>query len=83
MVLRETTFVLGGCLTIALGGALAVGLLWAGAGLIYFDAWLGAGIAVGLGIFFIYVGRAEGEDRRQSLHRLESEEKPSEAPKRV
>jgi len=72
-VLRETTFILGGALTIGLGVALAAGLLWAGAGVYYFGAWLAAGLAVGLGAFFIKVGREEGEDRRKTLDRLESQ----------
>jgi hypothetical protein len=73
MVLRETTFLVGGGLTIGLGIALGVGLAWAGAGLLYFDAWIAAGVAVGFGAFFMYVGRAEGADRRQQLARLESD----------
>jgi hypothetical protein len=71
MVLRETTFVVGGALTVALGVALAVGLAWSGAGLFYFEAWLGAGITVGLGAFFVQVGRAEAKDRRENLRKLE------------
>ncbi len=73
MVLRETTFLIGGALTIGLGVALGYGLYYAGAGLYYFGAWLAVGIAVGLGAFFIYVGRAEGEDRRHRLRELETE----------
>jgi len=64
--------VVGGALTVALGVALAVGLAWAGAGIYYFETWLGAGLAVGLGAFFIKVGRDEGRYRRESLRRLES-----------
>lgn len=78
MVLRETTFVVGGGLTIGLGIALAAGLYVAGAGLEFFDAWIAAGLAVGFGAFFIYVGRSEGEDRRRRLRELESgEERPA------
>ncbi|MGA9838862.1 MAG: hypothetical protein WBF81_08740 [Thermoplasmata archaeon] len=73
MVLRETTFVLGGALIVGLGVAIVAGLIWAGAGFDYFEAWLGAGIAAGLGAFFIYVGRAETEDRRQRLRAQESD----------
>ncbi len=61
---------------IALGVALAAGLVWAGAGFAYFETWLGAGLAVGLGVFFIQVGRDEGKDRRRSLQQLESEAIP-------
>ncbi len=72
MVLRETTFVVGGGLTIGLGLALGSALYWAGAGFEFFGAWLAAGLAVGLGAFFVYVGRAEGRERRQELGRLET-----------
>ena len=72
MVLRETTFLIGGGLTIGLGVALGYGLYYAGAGLAFFGAWLAVGMAVGLGAFFLYVGRAEGEDRRRHLRELES-----------
>lgn len=72
MVLRETTFLVGGALTIGLGIALGAGLYFAGAGFVYFDAWLAAGLAVGFGAFFMYVGRSEGEERRRQLRELES-----------
>jgi hypothetical protein len=67
MVLRETTFLLGGALTIGLGVALAAGLVWAGAGAAYFSAYIGCGLAVLLGSFFLYVGSAEGRERRAFL----------------
>jgi len=67
VVLRETTFWLGGALTIGLGLAFAAGLVWAGAGLDYFSAYLGAGFGVVLGSFFIYVGGAEARARRSFL----------------
>jgi|HubBroStandDraft_1064217.scaffolds.fasta_scaffold03285_5 hypothetical protein len=63
MVRRETTFKVGGALVVGLGGALIVGLVWAGAGFDYFGAWLGAGISIGMGAFFIYVGQSETTDR--------------------
>ena len=66
-MLRETTFWLGGALTIALGLALAAGLVWAGAGVDYATAYLGAGIGVLFGAFFIYVGGAEARERRKFL----------------
>ncbi len=72
-MLRETSFVIGGALTVALGIALVAGLVWAGAGVVYFNAWLAAAIAMGLGAFFIKVGRDAGEDRREALRRLERE----------
>jgi len=48
-----------------------VGLFLAGAGFEFFAAWLAAAIAVGLGAFFISVGRAEGRERRRTLRVLE------------
>ena len=62
-MLRETTFTIGGLLTIGLGLALATGLYLAGAGLEYADAWLACGMAVGFGAFFLYVARDEHRER--------------------
>ena len=62
-MLRETTFWIGGLLTMALGVLLALGLFFAGAGFEFADAWLGCGIAVGFGGFFLYVSREEHRDR--------------------
>lgn len=72
-MLRETTFGIGGALTIALGVLLGVGLYLAGAGWEFFDAWLASGIAVGFGAFFLYVARAEHLDRLAFLARAEEE----------
>ncbi len=69
-MLRETTFVVGGCLTLALGAALAGGLAWAGAGFGFFGAYLGAGLAAGFGLFFLYVGRSQRRQRREDLDQL-------------
>ena len=80
MVLRETTFVVGGGLTIGLGVALGTGLYVAGAGPEFFDAWLAAGLAVGFGGFFIYVGRSEGQERRRRLRELERGEERGTGP---
>ncbi len=66
-MLRESTFWIGGALTIGLALALAGGLAWAGAGLEYTTAYLGAGMGVLLGSFFIYVGGAEARERRRFL----------------
>jgi hypothetical protein len=66
-MLRETTFWIGGALTIGLGVALAAGLVWAGAGPGYASAYLGAGLGVLLGGFFLFVGREEGAARRRFL----------------
>ncbi len=70
-MLRETTFAVGGGLTIGLGVALLAGLYAAGAGLVYFEAWLAGGIAIGLGAFFVHVGRDEGRVRREELRALD------------
>jgi hypothetical protein len=70
---RETTFRIGGVLTIALGVALAWGLFLVGAGIEFADAWLGAGIAVGFGAFFLYVARDEALSRREFLRASEEE----------
>ncbi|HXQ48369.1 MAG TPA: hypothetical protein VN842_01120 [Thermoplasmata archaeon] len=66
-MLRETTFWLGGALTIGLGLALAAGLVWAGASLDYFAGYMGVAFGVALGSFFIYVGGAEARERRAFL----------------
>jgi len=75
---RETTFTVGGIVTVALGGLLAVGLYLAGAGWEEFDAWLACGIAVGFGAFFLYVAREERRERREFLRA--AEEEPPRAP---
>jgi hypothetical protein len=77
-MLRETTFLIGGLLTIALGVLLGGALFLAGAGPEYFNAWLASGIAVGLGGFFIYVARDEHRTRLEFLRSSEGE--PPEAP---
>jgi len=71
-MLRETTFWIGGALTIGLGLALAAGLVWAGAGVEFASAYLGAGFGVLLGSFFIYVGGAEARERRAFLANLDA-----------
>lgn len=81
-MLRETTFRIGGALTVALGVGLAYGLYLAGAGIDFFDAWLAAGISVGFGAFFLYVAHDEARARREYLRSVEpSSELPS-APRR-
>ncbi len=72
-MLRETTFLLGGALTIALGVALLVGLYLAGAGAQVPNAWIGGLAAVGFGAFFVYVGRDEARTRREYLRGLDPE----------
>jgi cobalamin biosynthesis protein CobD/CbiB len=78
---RDTTFLIGGWLVIGLGVALAVGLAWAGAGWLYFQAWLGALVAVGLGAFFISVGRGERQERRRVLREYEAGAPPPAPPR--
>ncbi|MGA8664315.1 MAG: hypothetical protein WB809_04510 [Thermoplasmata archaeon] len=70
-MLRETTFLVGGALTIALGIVLAVGLVWAGAGWDFLNAYLASLLAVGFGVGFMGVGRAEGRERRRALAEAE------------
>jgi hypothetical protein len=72
-VLRETTFRIGGALTIAMGLSLAGGLVWAGAGLLYFGGYVAATLAVGFGAFFFWVGGEEGRVRRNDLSELEDQ----------
>ena len=79
-MLRETTFVIGGWITIALGVLLALGLFLVGAGVEYVDAWLASGIAVGFGAFFLYVAHDERRERRAFLE--QAEKGPSEPPTR-
>lgn len=66
-MLRETTFRIGGWIAIALGGALAAGLLWAGAGFVYFGAWLAAALSVLFGAFFLHVAADERRYRAEYL----------------
>ena len=82
MVLRETTFLVGGSLMVGLGVALGFGLYWTGAGFEFFPAWMTAGLAVVFGAFFIYVARAESRERRRTLRDLEDDLKgPSRPPR--
>jgi len=77
-MLRETTFLIGGGLMIALGILLAGGLYLAGAGGDFGDSWLAGGMSVVLGVFFVYVARAEHRERRAFLDATENP--PSEPP---
>lgn len=72
-MLRETTFLVGGFLTIGLGVALGAGLFWSGAGAAFADAWAASGMAVGLGAFFVYVARSEHRHRLAFLKSTEQE----------
>jgi hypothetical protein len=78
---RETTFRIGGILTIALGVALGYGLFQANAGVEFIDAWLAAGMAVGFGGFFLYVARDEGRDRREFLRAAREGGRPPPGPR--
>lgn len=81
-MLRETTFLVGGALTIALGIALGLGLFLSGAGIEFVDAWLAAGIAVGFGAFFLHVSRDEARNRREFLRAAENGAIPPPGPGR-
>ncbi len=61
---------------IALGVALGAGLWWSGAGVVYWSAWLAAGIAVGLGAFLVHVGRLARAFRREWHRALEDGRPP-------
>jgi hypothetical protein len=75
-MLRETTFSVGGVLVIALGVALGAGLALSGAGIVYWSAWLAAGVAVGLGAFFLRVGSEARAFRREWLRALQEGRPP-------
>ncbi len=75
-MLRETTFYIGGVAVIALGVALGAGLFFTGAGWPFAGAWLSAGIAVGLGAFFVYVGRESRTFRLDWLREAEAGRPP-------
>ena len=70
-MLRETTFLIGGGLLVALGVALAVGLYLAGAGAAFANTWLACVLSVVLGVFFVHVARAEHRERRAFLEQAE------------
>ena len=75
-MLRERTFFAGGAIVIAVGLALGVGLALSGAGISYASAWLASGIAVGLGVFFLYVGREAQAYRRTWMREVEAGRPP-------
>lgn len=81
-MLRETTFRIGGALTVALGAGLAYGLYSAGAGIDFLDAWLAAGISVGFGAFFLYVAHDEARTRHEYLRSVEPSSEPASGPRR-
>ncbi len=70
-MLRENAFVVGGALLVATGigfvaAMIAIGLDWW-----FFEAYLAGLLSAGFGGFFIYVGRAEAQDRRAKLRHEE------------
>jgi hypothetical protein len=69
---RETTFWIGGVLTIVLGPVFAGLLVWAGAGVDFYSAYLGVALALVLGSFFLYVAGAESRARTASNGGAES-----------
>ncbi len=79
-MLRETQFLVGGGLVIAAGVLFAVALYLTGAGIIFFGAWIGSGITVGFGVFFVYVAR--GERQARLLYLAESDPNASGKPPR-
>jgi hypothetical protein len=81
-VARETTFVLGGSLVIAMGVAFMAGLWWSGAGWGFAGAWLGAILAVGFGVFFVQVGRGERQERLRFLRSYDAEPTSTSRPPR-
>lgn len=68
-MLRETSFQVGGILLTLLSALLLVGLLWAGAGWIFFEGYVGVGAGLLFAAFFLMVARESRSDRR-ALHRL-------------
>jgi hypothetical protein len=76
MVSRETTFFVGGVLSVALAVLLGIGLAWSGAGLAYGGIWLAAAICAGFGAFFLYVGRDLHRYRQEYLAAIEAGRPP-------
>ncbi len=70
-MLRESQFAIGGGLTIALGAALVIGLVWAGAGFWFFEAYAGGGFGIAFGGFLVYLSREERRRRRAFLSTVE------------
>jgi len=75
-VLREMSFFIGGAAVIALGILLGLALWAEGVGVVLWSAWLSAGISVGLGAFFLRVGRDARAYRRQWLREVEAGRAP-------
>ncbi|HXY46539.1 MAG TPA: hypothetical protein VEK13_01395 [Thermoplasmata archaeon] len=73
---RETTFRVGGILTILLGAGFAYALFESGAGLEFLDAWLACGICIAFGAFCIYVAHDEARTRREFLRSAQPAEGP-------
>ncbi len=79
-MLRETVFAVGGILLLTMSGLLLVGLLWAAAGWIFFEAYVGVGAGLLFGAFFLSVARESRADRRALLQELEPGAPPPAAP---
>jgi hypothetical protein len=71
-MLRETVFVLGGALLVAVGAVYFASLAAAGVGWDGLYLYLSTAVGVGFGAFFVYVGRAERSARRAFLERENS-----------
>ena len=80
LVLRETTFRIGGILTVALGVLFAYALLAAGAGLEYLGGWLAVALCIGFGGFFVYVAHDEARTRREFLATAGAPDPPRREP---
>jgi hypothetical protein len=76
VVSRETTFLVGGALSIALGALLGLALYLDGAGVAYAGIWLAAGICAGFGGFFVYVARDLHRFRQEYVAAIEAGRAP-------
>lgn len=67
--MRENAFVVGGALLFAAGAGITAALVWLGLGWWFYNAYLGGFFAMGFGGLFIYVGRAEAQERRAQIRK--------------
>ncbi len=70
-MLRETAFLVGGGMTVALGLALLIVLVVTGVGLVDLAGWLAAAAALVLGGFFFVVARDAHRYREEYLRAAE------------
>jgi hypothetical protein len=76
LVSRESAFLIGGGISIALGVVLGTALWVVKAGLTYPGAWFAAGGAIAFGGFFLYVSRDLRRYREAYVRALEAGESP-------